>query len=147
LAISRMFPAGTILITIAANIGYTGILCFDSACPDSLIAITPNDDVEAQFLNYYLTTQQPVMDRLAPRGTQKNINIQFLKPWPIPLPGKKEQLEIAAILGRVATKHRKHAATKDTLSDLFRTLLHQLMTAEIRVNDLDLEELGLDGEK
>jgi len=147
LAISRMFPAGTILITIAANIGYTGILCFDSACPDSLIAITPNDDVEAEFLNYYLTTQQPVMDRLAPRGTQKNINIQFLKPWPIPLPGKKEQLEIAAILERVATKHREHAATKDTLSDLFRTLLHQLMTAEIRVNDLDLEEFGLDTEK
>ena len=41
-AISRVFPAGTILITIAANIGFTGVLQFDSACPDSLIAITPN---------------------------------------------------------------------------------------------------------
>ena len=28
--------------------------------------------------------------------------------------------------------------------DLFRTLLHKLMTAEIRVNDLDLSELGIE---
>ena len=40
-AISKIFPAGTILITIAANIGFTGILDFDSACPDSLIGLTP----------------------------------------------------------------------------------------------------------
>ena len=90
-AISKMFPAGTILITIAANIGFTGILDFDSACPDSLIGITPNDNVHAEFLNYYLITQQPEMDRLAPKGTQKNINIQFIKPWPVPLPSVEEQ--------------------------------------------------------
>ena len=28
---------------------------------------------------------------------------------------------------------------RQSLSDLFRTLLHQLMTAQIRVHDLDLE--------
>ncbi|HRV31344.1 MAG TPA: restriction endonuclease subunit S, partial [Kiritimatiellia bacterium] len=33
--ISRIFPRGTILITIAANIGFTGILDYDCACPDS----------------------------------------------------------------------------------------------------------------
>jgi type I restriction enzyme S subunit len=40
--ISKVFPSGTILITIAANIGFSGILEFDSACPDSLIGLTPN---------------------------------------------------------------------------------------------------------
>jgi len=39
LAISKMFPKGTIIITIAANIGFTGILELDCACTDSLIAI------------------------------------------------------------------------------------------------------------
>ena len=51
LAISKMFPAGTILITIAANIGFTGILQFDSACPDSLIGISPLKCIETVFLN------------------------------------------------------------------------------------------------
>ena len=48
LAVSRIFPKGTIVITIAANIGYTGILDFDSAFPDSLVAISPQDKYSLQ---------------------------------------------------------------------------------------------------
>src|SRR5690242_9886196 len=100
-AISKVFPAGTILITIAANIGYAGILEFDSAAPDSLIGLTPKDTVSADFLNFYLKTQQPEMDRMAPKGTQKNINIEFLKPWPVVVPPLPEQKKIAHILSTV----------------------------------------------
>ena len=106
LAISRLFPRGTILITIAANIGYAGILEFDSACTDSLVAITPQQHDCAEFLNHYFQTQQPVMDRMAPQGTQKNINIQFLKPWPIPRPSKEEQNAVADALNKVDSKRR-----------------------------------------
>lgn len=139
--ISKVFPSGTILITIAANIGFTGILEFDSACPDSLVGITPNNRVSVDYLQYYLSTQQPEMDRLAPRGTQKNINIQFLKPWPVRLPPQEEQVGIANCLGKVDTKLHNATKKKDALTDLFRTLLHQLMTAQVRVHDLDLSFL------
>ena len=37
-------------------------------------------------------------------------------------------------------KIQHHRQKKSKLEDLFRTLLHQLMTAQIRVNDLDLQE-------
>jgi type I restriction enzyme S subunit len=141
LAISRIFPRGTILITIAANIGYTGILEFDSACTDSLVAITATRGDSADFLNHYLQTQQPVMDRLAPQGTQKNINIQFLKPWPIPRPSPHEQAAISDALNRVDLKRRTHERMRSSLTSLFRTLLHQLMTAQVRVHDLDLSAL------
>ncbi len=141
LAISRMFPKGTILITIAANIGYAGILEFDSACTDSLIAITPSSGDSADYLNYYLQTQQPVMDRLAPRGTQKNINIQFLKPWPIPRPSLGEQETISRALDHVDRKRQCLTRLRAALASLFRTLLHQLMTAQVRVHDLDLSAL------
>ena len=134
LAISKMFPAGTILITIAANIGFTGILEFDSACPDSLIGISPNENVHTEFLNYYLITQQPEMDRLAPRGTQKNINIQFLKPWPVPVPPIVEQKEIARAFSDTHRKIRVAYQKRSQLQDLFRTLLNELMTAKRRVN-------------
>jgi type I restriction enzyme S subunit len=139
LAISKMFPAGTILITIAANIGFTGILEFDSACPDSLIGITPNENVQTEFLNYYLITQQPEMDRLAPKNTQKNINIQFLKPWPVPLPSVEEQTEIAGAFSATARKIRLATQKRSQLQDLFRTLLHELMTAKTRVHKLEFE--------
>ena len=41
----------------------------------------------------------------------------------------------------VGAKHDLHAAKRAALQGLFRTLLHQLMTAQIRVNHLDLSEV------
>jgi type I restriction enzyme S subunit len=140
-AISRVFPAGTILITIAANIGYTGILRFDSACPDSLVAITPKADITTEVLEYWLQTQQADMDRAAPKGTQKNINIQFLLPWPVVVPPLDEQREIVAVLDAIDRKIDLHKRKRAVLEELFKSLLHKLMTGEIRVADLDLSAL------
>lgn len=101
LSVSKIFPKGTIVITIAANIGYTGILEFNSAFPDNLIRITPTNEtinIDNEYLNYYLWTQQTEMDRQAPRGTQKNINIQFLHPWLVVIPPLPEQRAIAHTL-------------------------------------------------
>ena len=140
-AISRVFPAGTILITIAANIGYTGILQFDSACPDSLVAITPKEIIAAEFLEYWLQTQQVDMDRAAPKGTQKNINIQFLLPWPVVIPTLNEQRDIVTILDAIDRKIDLHKKKRAVLDELFKSLLQKLMTGEIRVADLDLSAL------
>lgn len=137
-AISHVFPAGTILITIAANIGFTGILQFDSACPDSLVAITPNQSLKVEFLEYFLQTQQGEMDKLAPKGTQKNINIQFLTPWSVVVPPDDEQIEIVAILEAIDRKINLHRKKRAVLDDLFKVLLHKLMTGEIRIEEFDL---------
>jgi type I restriction enzyme S subunit len=131
LSISRMFPKGTIVITIAANIGYTGILDFDSAFPDSLIGITPYSEVDNEYLNYYLSTQQPDMDRKAPRGTQKNINIEFLSPWPVVIPHIIEQQEIANVLKTCDSKISALAQEVIILDELFRAMLEELMTSRL----------------
>ncbi len=123
LSVSRTFPKGTIVITIAANIGYSGILQFECAFPDSLIGITPDDRVDNVFLEYYLQTQQPRMDRMAPRGTQKNINIQFLKPWPVLVPPPSEQRDIVAVLTSLDTKTSAEEQRKATLEELFHSTL------------------------
>ena len=140
-AISRVFPAGTLLITIAANIGFTGILQFDSACTDSLIAITPKQSLNVEFLEYFLQTQQNEMDKLAPKGTQKNINIQFLTPWTVVVPSNDEQREIVAILEAIDRKIDLHRRKRTVLNELFKALLHKLMAGEVRVGDLDLSVL------
>jgi type I restriction enzyme, S subunit len=108
--------------------------------PPDQAAITPKHEDGTEFLNHYLQTQQPVMDRMAPQGTQKNINIQFLKPWPIP--SADEQTLISEALNEIDRKRRSHERMRDSLVSLFRTLLHQRMTAEIRVHDLDPSALG-----
>ena len=81
------------------------------------------------------------MDQRAPKGTQKNINIQFLNPWPVPLPEIQEQREIAAILDAIDRKIDLHKRKKKVLEELFQSLLHKLMTGELHVSDLDLSAL------
>lgn len=133
LAISKLFPKGTIVLTIAANIGETGILEFDSAFPDSLVGITPNQTMYPIFLEYYLQTQKAEMNRLAPKGTQKNINIQFLKPWPIPCPSIDEQKAIAHHLRIIDEKLESSTARGNVFSALFSSTLHQIMIGELRI--------------
>ena len=140
LSVSKIFPKGIIVITIAANIGYTGILDFDSAFPDSLIGITPKKHVNSEYLRFYLSTQQPEMDRRAPRGTQKNINIEFLAPWPVILPPTTEQCEIADALRACEAKIAALEQEATGLEELFRAMLEELMTG--RLSALPLVEAG-----
>lgn len=58
-----------------------------------------------------------------------------------------EQVEIAETIRVVEDRIGSLVNTRNCLQTLFRTLLDQLMTAEIRVNDLDLEELGIEGDE
>ncbi|CBE69375.1 MAG: restriction endonuclease subunit S [Candidatus Methylomirabilis oxygeniifera] len=134
LAISRLFPKGTIVLTIAANIADTAILEFDSAFPDSLVGITPDGTMDAAFLECYLRTQKADMNHLAPKGTQKNININFLKPWSTPRPSIEEQQEIAHSLRCLDNKLELAWARRDTLKSLFSSMLHLLMTGQVRVS-------------
>jgi len=128
LSVSRIFPKGTIAITIAANIGYAAVLEFDSAFPDSVIGITPSSAVSTDFLNHYLATQRSEMDRRAPRGTQKNINIQFLEPWPVKVPPLEEQIAIERILNLLDEKLSLERAGRVELGRLFVSALTAEMT-------------------
>ena len=62
-----------------------------------------------------------------------NINQGNLKAIPIPVPPLDEQREIARILQTVDRKIEAEENRKQALDDLFKTLLHNLMTAKIRV--------------
>lgn len=57
-------------------------------------------------------------------------------------PGVGEQREIVEILDAIDRKIALHQRKRAVLEDLFKALLHKLMTGEIRVADLDLSVLG-----
>ena len=94
LSISRLFNAGTIVMTIAANIGETAIASYPVAFPDSLVGITPRK-MDARFLEYLLRTQKHRLNRFAPLSAQKNINLEDIRPMLIPNPSSREQRAIA----------------------------------------------------
>jgi type I restriction enzyme S subunit len=94
LAQSRLWPKGTLCITIAANIADTAILGFDSCFPDSIVGFIGDENVILKFIEYYVRTAKEDLDRYAPATAQKNINLTVLEGLAIPLPPLSEQERI-----------------------------------------------------
>ena len=132
LSISRLFPAGTIIITIAANIGETAIASYPVAFPDSLVGITPGA-VDASFLEYFLRTRKAYLNELAPESAQKNINLEDLRPLLTPLPSPNEQQAIAATLNGVGAAVDVAQGELLGLRLLKESTANDLLTGRVRV--------------
>jgi type I restriction enzyme S subunit len=94
-----------------------------------------------EFINYFMnwSVTQSEIKKLASRAVgQANINASKLRTVLFPLPGIEEQHEIAQILEAIDRKIDLHKRKKAVLEELFKSLLHKLMTGEIRVSELDL---------
>lgn len=83
---SRLWPTGTLCITIAANIAKTGILTFDACFPDSVVGFMPGDNVTTRYVQGWLSFLQPTIEANAPQAAQKNINLEILRALPMPVP-------------------------------------------------------------
>jgi type I restriction enzyme, S subunit len=96
LAQSMKWPAGTLCITIAANIADSGILSFDACFPDSVVGFVPGSMCEsARYFEYFVRTAKANMLEFAPATAQKNINLEILTVL-IPLPPLTELHRIVA---------------------------------------------------
>ena len=94
---SRLWPKGTMCITIAANIAETAILGFDACFPDSVVGFIPHNEIgNTKYFEYFMRTAKEHLEKFAPQTAQKNINIEILENLLIPLPPLAEQHRIVA---------------------------------------------------
>lgn len=92
---SMKWPAGTLCITIAANIADSGILSFDACFPDSVVGFVPASMLHnARYFEYFVRTAKANLLEFAPATAQKNINLEILSSVLIPLPPLVEQERI-----------------------------------------------------
>ena len=136
LAVSKLFKKGTIVLTIAANIGNTGILDFDSCFPDSLVGITPSQEIDAVFLEYYLRTRKTYLNDISTQSAQKNINLEKLNPLLVIKPPMQEQLRIAEVLTEIDGKVLAQRSIKHKLTDLKHGLIQDLMSGKVRTANI-----------
>ena len=104
---NKLFPKGTLCITIAANIGKVGILTYDCCFPDSVVGFLPNNENICEFIYYKLTTLQKELEELAPATAQKNINLKLLNDLKINMPILDEQTEIVRIIDDLLAKEQQ----------------------------------------
>ena len=132
MSISRLFPVGTIVLTIAANIGETAIAEYPVAFPDSLVGVIPRR-INTNFLEYFLRTQKSRLNHFAPESAQKNINLDDLRPLLTPLPSSQEQHSIASCIDEVAETLAQVQQERDWLSAMKDSTADALLTGRVRV--------------
>jgi type I restriction enzyme S subunit len=95
------------------------------------------------FLFYFLLSRK-FLDHLYPTAKgmkQANLSTHAMKQLKIPIPSVGEQEQIASYFRTIDRKIELHHDKLDSSRDLFRTMLHELMTAQVRVQNLDLSQL------
>ncbi|AZR34094.1 restriction endonuclease subunit S [Xanthomonas vasicola] len=94
---SRLWPAGTMCITIAANIADSAILSFDACFPDSVVGFIPDfPGLDIRYFEFFLRTAKSHLEDFAPSTAQKNINLEILGLLSVPLPPANEVRRIVA---------------------------------------------------
>ncbi len=94
LAVSKLFPVGTLCMTIAANIGDVAILNFEACFPDSIVGLIPHKGMERDYFFFVLRCMKQEFLLEAPVNTQGNLNVNRIGAMVVPCPPKDEQIKI-----------------------------------------------------
>ena len=136
---SRIFPKGTLCITIAANIGDVAILTYDCCFPDSVVGFTPNNLTSSKFIYYMMSTIQRELEANAPATAQKNINLKSLNDLKINLPSLSEQNEIITMLEMFFAQEQQAReaaeAVLDQIDTMKKAILARAFRGELGTND------------
>lgn len=101
---SKLWPQGTLCITIAANIAETAFLGIDACFPDSVVGFTPYENILPEYVRYFIESQKQRLWAFAPATAQKNINLDTLENLTIPYCSLKVQEKIVKeIEARITT--------------------------------------------
>ena len=125
LAQSRLWQAGTLCITIAANIADTAILAYDACFPDSIIGFIADPDIcDVRFVKYFFSTVQSRYKQIAQGAAQDNLSQQKLLTLKIPTPPLATQQRIAEILSNydrlIDNNTRRIALLEESIHRLYQ---------------------------
>ncbi|MDO8946665.1 MAG: restriction endonuclease subunit S [Desulfocapsaceae bacterium] len=142
-SVSKMFPRGTLVMSIAANIGDVAILDFEACFPDSMVGLIPSHKTDLNFLYYMMRAMKGIMLRSAVISTQLNLNNVRIGNNFAAFPPVKEQRAIGEYLD---AKEQKSYAVKETLNQQITTLtayrkslIHECVTGQRRITEADVQ--------
>lgn len=131
LAQSRLWPTGTLCITIAANIARAAILGFDACFPDSVVGFTPHADVHAEYVLYCVRCFDAYFEHRASQSAQRNINLESLRALTVPKPPATLQREFAQFVRAVREVHDRLVAGQRAMTALLEQLQLAAFSGEL----------------
>jgi type I restriction enzyme S subunit len=131
-------PENSITITGRGNLGYAVPRYEKFNAIIRLLVLTPKNHLNIKFVSEYINAKI----RINLEGSSiPQLTVPKISSYLIPLPPLPIQQKIAEILSTVDEKIQAEENKKKALEELFKSMLHNLMTAKIRVKDLVIEDV------
>jgi type I restriction enzyme S subunit len=145
---SRLAPGGTVLILVRgmglAKDLPVAVISRPMAFNQDIKALVSRGDFSGKFIRSAIYVHKDrLLAKIVPsaHGTM-TLNLNDIETFLVPCPTDPvEADEIVAILDAIDRKIDLHRRKRAVLDELFKALLHKLMTGAIRVADLDLSAL------
>lgn len=132
---AKIVPKGAVVIAAVGELGLTAIATEEIILNQQLHAFVCPNDLDNEYLAYFLSTQKPYMDTVASKTTIPYMNKTNCESIPILLPPLPEQQKIAKILSTwdksIATTEKLIATSQQQK----KALMQQLLTGKKRLVD------------
>ena len=137
---SKLWPKGTLCITIAANIAETAFLGFDGCFPDSVVGFTATKTlVLPEYVELFIKSVRTRIEAYAPATAQKNINLTTLENLVVPLCSLQEQQVLVDELESVLSVLEEQNAEIDNqllkAAALRQSILKKAFTGQLVAQD------------
>lgn len=144
---SKPLPPNSILVVcIGATIGKVAMAPAQPAATNQQInAVIPSSGYVPAFIYYALSYRVHDLPGLAGRAAIPIVNKSTFGAFLLPTPPRPEQERIASILCSVDDRLLAEEHRKSALESLFNTMLHLLMTGQVRVNDWEVPDVPTGG--
>ena len=120
---AKLLSPGTVLVSIFATIGATGVLAVPACTNQAIAGVTPKGSsiLSSRYIYYWLQSQRQFMESTARGVAQNNINLSVLRSMEIPLYGRQEQGRIIDVLTGVDTMLNDCEKLSEQLDELVKS--------------------------
>jgi len=106
-----------------------------------VITVKDTARISYRFLSQMLSRSLERLRVISIGSSTKYLTLGLLLNLPVAIPTYADGVKIGDWLDTTDQKIKDHEAKRKTLQDLFRTLLHELMTTKTRVRELEIQTL------
>lgn len=135
---ASIMPAGTVLFSSRAPIGYIAIADGELTTNQGFKSVVPYNNVGTAFVYYFLKNALPTIENMASGSTFKEVSGSTMRSVPAIIPDAESLQEFADFCEPLFQQQRTLEAENRSLASSRDSLMPKLMSGELDVSDLDL---------
>ena len=134
---ATIMPAGTVLFSSRAPIGYIAIAEGEVTTNQGFKSVVPFDHVGTAFVYFFLKNALPTIESMASGSTFKEISGSAMRTVPAVIPDNNSLREFSEFCEPLFQQQRTLEAENRSLAALRDSLLPRLMSGELDVSELE----------